>query len=382
MNRRASDPDETAVKVVPVRSRSQRRQFLELPYRLYRGNRHWIAPLRLAQKDILNVNVHPFYETSDVEMFLAYREDRVAGRIMAILNRAHNEFHGEQAGFFGFFEVERDLTVAASLLDAAGAWLQAAGAEVMRGPVNPSTNYECGLLIEGFDLDPAVMMPYNPPYYAELIEGCGLQKAMDLYAFQVTEDWFIVSDKLTRVSQRARKKDGITIRRVNLKDFDREVEAVRGIYNDAWQFNWGFVPVNPREFKHLARDLKQIVDPEVVYIAETPERPIGFFLAVPDVNRALRRLSGRLLPFGILKLLWHSRKIDSIRVITMGVIREYQNVGVAAVFYDEVYRRGRAKGYKSAEVSWVLENNVLMIRAAELLGARHYKTYRIYETRL
>lgn len=382
MKRTTDDSDGSGVKVVPVTSRAQRRQFLDLPYRLYRHDPHWIAPLRMAQKDILDVKRHPFYENADVEMFLAYRDDRAVGRIMAILNRAHNEFHGERAGFFGFFEAEEDRTVATLLLDAARRWLHNAGADVMRGPVNPSTNYECGLLVEGFDHDPAVMMPYNPQYYAELIEGYGLRKAMDLYAFYVKEDWFVVSDKLTRVAERARKKDGITIRQLDLKNFKGEVEAVRRIYNDAWQFNWGFVPVSIREFEHLAKDLKQVVDPGVVYIAETADRPIGFFLALPDLNRALKRLSGRLFPFGILKLLWHTRKIDSIRVITMGVIKEYQNVGIAAAFYDEVYRRGRAKGYMSAEVSWVLENNVLMIRAAEFLGAKRYKTYRIYETGL
>ena len=377
-----------SVTVALVRTWRQRHQFLNLPYRLNRGNRHWIAPLRIAQKDLLNTARHPFYKTADVEMFLAYRGKRVVGRIMAILNHAHNEFHQERAGFFGFFELENDPGAATALLDRARQWLHARGVQIMRGPVNPSTNYECGLLVEGFEIDPAVMMPYNPPYYAELIEGCGLTKAKDLYAFRVKEESFVVSDKLTKVADRAKKKDGLTVRIVDMKNFDAEVQAVRKVYNDAWSVNWGFVPVHDEEFQHLAKDMKQIVDPEVVYIAErqvegsAERQPVGFMLAVPDLNQALKRLYGRLLPLGIFKLLWYSRKITSIRVITLGVVKDYQGIGIAAVFYDEVYRRGRAKGYSSAEASWVLEDNILMIRAIEMLGAKRCKTYRIYEAPL
>jgi hypothetical protein len=376
------------VEVRRVRTPRDRRIFVGLPYELYRDHPHWIAPLRLAQKDILNTKRHPFYRTSDVEMFLAARGGKTVGRIMAILNHAHNEFHDERAGFFGFFEVENDFDAASSLLDAASEWVRSRGAELIRGPVNPSTNYECGLLVEGFDKDPAVMMPYNFAYYADFMDRCGLKKAMDLYAFDIAEKYFIVSDKLTRVADRLRKKDRISVRAVNMKDFKREVEIVRNVYNDAWSHNWGFVPVSEEEFSHLAKDLKQIVDHRVVLIAEqevegrAEPRPIGFLLAVPDINRALKRLSGRLLPFGLVKLLWHSRKINFIRIITMGVVREYQSMGAGAIFLDEIYRRGPGSGYPSGEMSWVLENNVMMNRAAELIGGRRSKTYRIYEKTL
>jgi hypothetical protein len=377
-----------AIDVRPVRTPRDRYKFLDLPYRLYRKDAHWIAPLRISQKDILNTKSHPFYKTSDVEMFLAEREGQTVGRIMAILNHAHNEFHAERAGFFGFFEVEDDYQAAASLLDRASDWLRSRGAEVIRGPVNPSTNYECALLVEGFDKDPAVMMPYNFAYYADFLERFGMKKAMDIYAYDIAAKYFIVSDKLTRVADRLRKKDRISVRTVNMKDFKREVEIVRNVYNDAWSHNWGFVPVSEEEFSHLAKDLKQIVDPRVVMIAEqevegsAKPRPIGFFLAVPDLNRALKKLNGRLLPFGLLKLLWHSRKIDFIRIITMGIIRECQSMGVGAIFLDEIYRRGPGSGYPSGEMGWVLENNVMMNRAAELIGGRRSKTYRIYEMRL
>jgi len=378
------EPGAAKIDVEPVRTSGDRHRFIEFPYQLYRGDAHWIAPLRMAQKDILNTKRHPFYKTSDVEMFLARRDGRVVGRIMAILNRAHNEFHNERAGFFGFFEVENDEQAAGALLGAARDWVLGRGAVVIRGPVNPSTNYECALLVEGFDLDPMVMMTYNPPYYAALLEGHGMKKAMDLYAYDIAADYFNHSNKLQRVAERLRKKSNIRVRTVNMKDFKNEVEIIRQVYNDAWSRNWGFVPMSEEEFDHLAKDLKQIVDPRVVLIAEqafdgsTP-RAVGFLLAVPDLNRALKKIRGRLLPLGLLKLLWHSRKISSIRVITMGGILEFQNLGMGSIFLDEIYRRGPAAGFPTGEMSWVLENNVMMNRAAELIGGRRTKTYRIYE---
>ena len=372
------------IEVKPARSSADRQRFLDFPYNLYRGDKHWIAPLRMAQRDILNTSRHPFYKTSDVEMFLARRNGRVVGRIMAILNRAHNEFHNEHAGFFGFFEVENDRQAAASLLDAARDWVRSRGAELIRGPVNPSTNYECALLVDGFEMDPMVMMTYNPAYYAELLEDYGMKKAVDLYAYDIGAHYFNHSEKLQRVAERLRKKSNISVRTVDMKKFKDEVEIIRQVYNDAWSRNWGFVPMTEDEFEHLAKDLKQIVDPRVVLIAEQANeggrsKPVGFLLAVPDINRALKKINGRLLPFGLLKLLWHSRKINTIRVITMGGIVEFQNLGMGSVFLDEIYRRSPAAGYPTGEMSWVLENNVMMNRAAELIGGRRTKTYRIYE---
>jgi GNAT superfamily N-acetyltransferase len=371
-----------------VRTARDKRQFVDLPYRLHRGNQYWIAPLKIAQKQMLDTKKHPFYKTSDAEMFLAEREGRVVGRIMAIFNRAHNEFHNESAGFFGFFEVEEDLEAAQSLFVAARGWLAGRGATVMRGPVNPSTNYECGLLIEGFDMQPAVMMPYNPAYYVELIERCGLKKAKDLYAYELDQESFRSAEKLKRVAERLKQRDRIRVRSVDLKQFRREVEIVRQVYNNAWQNNWGFVPVTEEEFYHLAKDLKQIADPEIAMIAEQENeeaggwKPVGFFLGVPDVNQALSRLNGRLLPFGLLKLLYYSRKINQARVIIMGVVKEFQNYGAGSLFLSEIRQRSHARGYMRGEMGWVLEDNIMMHRAMELIGGSRYKTYRIYETPL
>jgi hypothetical protein len=379
---------ENEITVREARSSKEQKQFLELPYQLYKGHTHWVPQLRMAQKDMLNIAKHPFYQTADAEKFLAFRGDKVVGRIMAIFNRAHNDFHQEQAGFFGFFEAENDSEAAKKLFDAAALWLKAKGAECLRGPVNPSTNYECGLLVEGFDKAPAVMMPYNFDYYAELFEGNGLHKAVDLFAFEIGVSSFNMSEKLKRVADRLKSRYHIELRNINLKNFKNEVQTVREIYNDAWSKNWGFVPVSEAEFDHLAKDLKQIIDPSVVFVAEhkaegsATSRPIGFFLAVPDLNRALKKTDGNLLPTGLLKLLWHSRKIDYMRIITMGIVKEFQPLGIAAVFYDEIYRRAVTGKFKNGEMSWILENNTMMQRSAELIGGSVSKVYRIYEKSL
>jgi hypothetical protein len=379
---------EDQISLRKVRSSTEEKQFLELPYQLYKGHAHWVPQLRMAQKDILNIAKHPFYQTSDAEKFIAYRDGKPVGRIMAIFNRAHNEYHRERAGFFGFFEAENDFEAVKRLLDAASEWLKGKGAECIRGPVNPSTNYECGLLVKGFDLDPAVMMPYNFEYYRALFERYGLEKAVDLFAYEIGVSSFNLSEKLKRVADRLKSRHHIQLRNINLKDFKNEVQLVRRIYNDAWSNNWGFVPVSEDEFNHLANDLKQIVDPSVVFVAEQKVegseacRPIGFFLAVPDMNRALKKTNGNLLPTGLLKLLWYSRKIGYIRIIIMGVVKEFQALGIASIFYDEIYRRAVTGKFKNGEMSWVLENNEMMQRSAELIGGTVSKVYRIYEKRL
>ncbi len=373
------------VEIRSVKSAREKREFLDFPYRLYRADPHWVPPLRLAQKDILDTRKHPFYLTADVEMFLAYRGTRAAGRIMAIINHAHNSFHNEHGGFFGYFESEDDREVASALIEAASNWVKERGAVFMRGPFNPSPNYECGLLVEGFDSSPFVMMTYNPGYYIDLLEQSGLQKAVDMYAYQISPKSFILSDKLRGVADRLR--ESINVRTVDMKNIRREADIIRRVYNDAWSNNWGFVPMIEEEFAHLTRDLKQIVDPRIVYIAEKKTddgktEPIGFFLAVPDINRALKKIDGRLFPLGLVKLLWHSRRLSFFRIIIMGIVKEHQSLGVASLFYERIYRDVVKFGYEDSEMSWVLENNVTMNRAARLIGGRRYKTYRIYEMNL
>lgn len=354
------------------------RQFLAFPYSLYRGDPYWVPPLRIAQKELFDARKHPFHRHAQVQSFLARRDGRILGRISAIFDPKHNEFQCEQAGFFGFFEAVNDPAAAFALLAAAREWLLDRGAEIIRGPMNPSTNYECGLLIRGFDSSPMVMMTYNPPYYAGLFERAGLRKAKDLYAYWSRVDQ-VTGEKAQRVAERALKAAQMTIRRIRLKEFEREVAEVFKIYNAAWSRNWGFVPMTQDEFFFMAREMKMMLDPGLVLIGETRSGPAGFALALPDANEAIKHAHGRLLPFGLLKILYHRRSIRNVRVIALGVLEEYRTAAIAAGLYTELIRHARSSGYEGCELSWVLEDNVLMNRSMETLGAKRYKTYRIYE---
>jgi len=259
--------------------------------------------------------------------------------------------------------------------------LKRQGLTVMRGPTNFSTNYEIGLLVDDFSAPPVINMPYNPRYYIEFVERFGFKKAKDLYAFKIT-DQDLPPERLVQIAEKIKEKENIKVRRLDMRHFRRELKIINKIYNNAWSMNWGFVPLPEDEFIHIAKDMKQIVDPDLVFIAEVSGEPIGFSMALPNVYQILPYAKGRLFPFGMLKLLWHSKiknKIDSLRIITMGVEHKYQKRGIDNIFYIETFNRGKAKGYKWAELSWVLEDNRLMIRAAELLGAKKYRTYRLYD---
>ncbi len=367
----------SAFDVVPIQNGRGLRQFIELPYTLYRGDPFWVPPLRIAQRDLFNKRKHPFHAFAEVQCFLARRNGTAIGRIAAIHDPNYNAFHQEQAGFFGFFESPEEPEVAMGLLSAARDWLRSRGAEVIRGPMNPSTNYECGLLVDGFDSPPQVMMTYNPPYYDALIQRAGLRKAKDLYAYFLSakEMATVRSERVAALAA----AEGIEIRPIRMKAFLEDVEQVWQVYNSAWERNWGFVPMTREEFFFSAHDMKMILDPELVLLGEAKGRVVGFALGLPDVNRALKHANGNLLPLGLLKILYHKRSVDTIRVIALGVVQEYRTAGVAAGFYAELFRRGTRLGYRSAEMSWVLEDNTLMNRSIEALGGRRYKTYRIYE---
>ena len=352
---------------------------MELPYALYREDPYWVPPLRIAQRDILNTRKHPFYANAEARFFLALRDGRVVGRIAAVLDRAYNRFQGEEAGFFGFFETIRDQEVATALLDAARQFLTAKGVKVLRGPVSPSTNYECGLLVEGFDSPPMVMMTYNPPWYAGLIENAGWRKAKDLYAYR-SSTGEVSQARVMRVAERAARSNGVRVRPIEMKRFWEDVEKIWEVYNSAWERNWGFVPMSRDEFFHSAKDMKQVLKPEFVLIGEAGGNVVGFALALPDVNGALKHADGRLFPFGLLKILYYQRLVRSLRVIALGVVREYQPAGLGAAFYAALMRNATRLGYdQQCEMSWILEDNVLMNRSLEAMGARRYKTYRIYE---
>jgi GNAT superfamily N-acetyltransferase len=371
-----------------VTTKKQWAEFISLPWDIYAGDRNWVPPLRVALKDALDERKNPFFKHAVKEAWLVRRDsDRhVVGRVVGVVDRAHDEFHGERLVFFGYFEAIDDPRVTAMLLDAVRDWGRARGQTTLRGPVNLSTNHECGLLVEGFDDPPAVMMTYNPPYYAAHFQAYGLAKAKDLYAYDIAKEGAKFANRLVRHADQLRERGRVTFRTPRMKDFWREVDLILDIYNDAWEKNWGFVPMTREEFRHLAKDLKMILDPRLLLIAEVDGRPAGFAVTLPDVNQAIHKIrDGRLLPTGLFKLLWHiqgpgrKKTIKRCRIITLGIKRGYQAYGIGPLLYTEYLRRGPELGYESGEASWILEDNRPMNQALRLMNGRRNKVYRIYD---
>ncbi|MBI5073879.1 MAG: N-acetyltransferase [Nitrospirae bacterium] len=354
-------------------------RFIELSYSLYKNYPHYVPQLRKELRDQLSRN-NPLFMHAVVKYFVAEKEGRIAGRVCSIINQRHCEFHQEAAGFFGFFEAENDREVAKALLDAVSAELRAEGMKVMRGPMNFSTNEECGFLIEGYDEHPMLMTPYSPPYYNDLMEAYGMVKAKDLYAF-IHEVQQSLPEKVLRVAAIAEKR-GITVRPVNKKRFDEEMLVFREVYNDAWEKNWGFIPLTDEEIFYLGERLKQIVVPELTLIAEDKGIPVGFLGMVPDFNVVLKKMNGNINPLTIIKALYYSRKIRDLRLLLLGIKKPYRNKGVDALLFREGFRgMGRGK-YRRVEFSWILEDNIPVQRIVEMAGGRLYKKYRIYEKTL
>lgn len=365
---------------MPVTDGRGLNRFIAFPYDHYRGDPLWVPPLRMDVRTLLSPRKNPFFQHAEAQYFVGRAEGRTGGRIAAIKNDAHNREHHDRVGFHGFFESVNDQAVADALFDAAAHWLRAKGCDTMRGPMSPSINEECGLLVEGFDAPPTVMMPHNPPWYGALHERYGFAKAKDLYVFEGAGAE--PPERYVRAANVLAERKGITLRPLDMKRFAEEVELVKTLYNQAWEKNWGFIPLTDAEIDHLAKQLKPVVVPELVCFAERAGQVIGFSVALPDLNVALKHNpSGRLFP-GILKILWHARRITRIRVLLLGVLPEYRQIGVDALMYHWIWTKGIAKGYRWAEGSWILEDNAPIIKAAERLGFQHYKTYRIYDKRL
>jgi len=365
-------------EIRPVTTAKDLKTFIMLPWKLYRGNPCWVAPLVSDQKLLLDPRKNPFFEHSELQHFLAVRGREAVGRISAIVDRNYIEFQQEKTGLFGFFECIDDTPTAQALFTAAEGWLRERGMERMLGPTNPSTNDTVGLSADAFDQPPVLHMPYTLPYYLRLCEASGLTKARDLYAYYM-ETKTPISDKIRRVAELVRKRRNVTIRPINMKKlFTEEIELIKAVYNDAWTRNWGFVPWTEAELEHTAKDLKKAVVPDIVLLAFVDGEIAGFSLSLPDLNIALRHIRGRLLPFGLFKVLWYARKIDMLRVLALGVRKKFQGLGLDALFYYETYTRGMKAGFQRGEFSWVLEDNFPMRNAMENWGARIYKTYRMY----
>ena len=359
-----------------VDNETDKKKFIEFPYKFYKDDKNWVEPLRFDVKNNLDEKKNPFYQHSKIKLWLAKKDGEIVGRIAGIINDNHNKFYNDKVGFFGFFECINDKKISKALFDKAAEFSKENGMDTLRGPVNPSTNDECGLLIDGFDSPPVMLMTYNPKYYIDLIENYGFKKVKDLLAFWISKD--VIKNeqmmaKLNRISDMIMKKENLTIRKVNMKDFANEVQKVRDVYNNAWEDNWGFVPMTEEEFKFIAANLKLAVDPEYIEFAEIDGKPIGFSLALPDVNQAIKGLNGKLFPFGFLKFLKNKKKIDQLRVIIMGVKKEYHKKGIDAIFYRNIIQAGNKKKLKGAEISWILEDNLPMKQTVEKLGAKYIR---------
>ncbi|MEX2117465.1 MAG: hypothetical protein WEB37_11305 [Bacteroidota bacterium] len=366
------------INIRPVQTEKDTKQFIGFLWTIYAGNTSWVPPLWMDRRKLMDKKKNPFYEHAEAEFFIAERKGEMVGRVAAIVNHNHNKEHGDKVGFFGFFECINDLTVARALLDTVKEFLKSKGMNAMRGPANPSVNDEYGLLIDAFDKPPVVLMTYNPPYYIDLLESYGLRKAKDLYSYILSQET-VYSEKLKRVNTLVKERMGLTIRPLNIKRFNDEVKIIKDVYNKAWAYNWGAVPMTEAEIGALANDLKPIVVPDLILFAEAKGKTIGFALSLPDINVALKyNKKGRLIP-GLLRLYLHRNKIDLVRVIVLGVLPEYQNSGAAGVLFYETAVRAKNLGYGYGDAGWILEDNEKMVKAAKTLRGEVYKTYRIYE---
>lgn len=371
------------MSIRPVHSRRDLRAFLDLPYRLHAADPVWVPPLRREVKALLKRKGNPFFEYGEMACFLAERKGETVGRIAAVENRLHNEIHGDRTGFFGFFECVDDRSIAGELVEAAAGWVRERGLEILRGPASPSLNHECGLLVEGFETPPCFMMPHNPPYYAALLEDNGFRKSKDLLAFEggSMEGYVEPPERARRAAEVILRRAGLTIRPLDLKRILREVGRIRPVYNACWESNWGFVPITESEATHMARAFRPVVVPEAVPMIEKDGRLVAFALPVPDLNQVLRRnRSGRLLP-GILKILWALKRerIRRARIMLLGVLPEYRGKGIDAILWHWVWSRAGKHNMTWGEASWILEDNAAMANAAERMGFRRYKTYRLYD---
>lgn len=365
------------LQVREVTGRKDLKRFLTLPWAVYRGNPHWIPPLLREEKKTLSPGRHPFWDHAERALFLAFRDGKPVGRIAAIADRNYIDYHRERTGYFGFFECLDDPEAARALLAAAENWLRGRSLNKMIGPLNPSTNGTCGLLLEGYDSPPRLMMPYTLPYYHELMAAAGLEKAKDLLAYRIPVPKEM-NPRLEKIAAILQKK-GLSVRNIRMDDFRNELKLVRKIYNSAWAKNWGFVPITKAEITEMAHSLKPLVVPELVFFAEYRGQAVGFYLVLPDYNQAIRKMNGRISPLGIIRFLLARKKIDAVRLMMAGIEEEYQKKGLDGLLYLESARTTRALGYVDSEISWLLEDNLLVIRAAEMMGGTLYKKYRIYQ---
>ena len=370
------------MKIVEVQSNKDLLKFIKFPFKLYKDNSSWVAPLISDQKTFFNPAKNPYFKHSEVQLFLAYKDNEIVGRISAQTNTNHNKIHKDKIGFFGFFECIDDQEVANSLFDAAKEWIKTKGMDTMRGPASFSVNDECGLLINAFDKSPIVMMTYNPEYYIKLFENCGFEKSMDLLAYNAEVK--PPPERLKKLSDKIENRGHFTVRNLktkNKKKLREDIEKIFIIYETAWSDNWGYVPMSADEFDLLVDSLLPIILPELIFIAEIDGEAVGLSVTLPDYNYVLKKMKGRMLPLGWLKFLLNKNKIPGVRVVIMGVLDEYKGRGIDVVMYCKTHEvaQDHKIPFKQAEFSWILESNTMMNKIAATLDAKVYKTYRMYD---
>lgn len=367
-------------KITQVKTKCELLDFIKFPMSLYKNDPFYSPMPVFEQKKLFDPAKNPFYKDADIKLFLLEKDGKIAGRVASVVNRRHLDYHKDGAGFFGFYESINDASVAQALLDCAASELKDAGLKVMRGPMSFSTNEECAFQLEGFDKPPMIMTPYNPSWYNNLMEASGMRKSKDLLAF-IRDMALPLPEKVKRVAALAEKK-GVSVRLADMKNLHRELSIFRDVYNSSWKDNWGFLPITLEEVDVMAAQLKSVLVPELTIIAEAADgQPVGFLGIVPDMNQVLRALGGRLTPVGILKAIYRSRKIDTIRLMLLGVKEKWRGRGVEALMIKKGFEGIKSFNdkYKQIEFSWILEDNLPIIYISEMIGGSVYKRYRIYE---
>jgi hypothetical protein len=372
---------------VPLHDRKAIERFIRVPWYIHRElypNDHWVPPLLMDRREYLDPRKNPFFEHAEAALWIARQGGRDVGRIAAIEDRDYATFHHEQTGYFGMFEAPNDPEVAHALLARARAWLERRKLARMIGPMDFSTNYVCGVLLDAFDRTPGINMPYNPPWYDALLQGQGLRKAKDLiqWGLELSQP---IPPRVVRIARKIRTRENVVVRAMSFDEWDVEVGRAMEVYNDAWERNWGFVPVGEKEFRHIAKDLKLVMHPSLPLVAEVDGQPVAFALIIMNINPVLKKLDGKLLPFGLLRLLWDlkvSPKVDSGRLILMGIREGYRRRGIDSILFVEMAERARALGWWGGEIGWTLEDNHLVNRAIANFGGSEVAHYRIYEQEL
>lgn len=368
------------LQIVAVNAPREWRQLIQFPWKLYRDDPNWVPPLRRNQEELLGYRSHPFYERNEIQNFLALRDGEAVGRVAAIVDRGHAEKYEDNVGFFGFFDCIDDQAVADALFARVREWLEERGFSIVRGPVNPSMNYECGLLIDGFDSPPTFMMTYNPPYYGKLLENVGFGKAQDLYEFYGHKDMLEQLDsKLDFIFEECKRRFKLEMRQMSRWNFSRDVNTFLQIYNKSMVGNWGFVPMSEAEVVHMSKSLKHLIVPQMTSVAEVDGKPVGAVFGLLDYNPRIKAIDGKLFPFGFLRLLWNRKGLKKVRLVATNVLPEYQRWGVGLVLLGQMVPGALAHGVEHAEFSWVLESNHLSYKSLKRGGAILTKTFRIYD---